>query len=307
MMKYYPHNSIDKEKWDDCITRSANEFVYAYSWYLDRVIPDWDAIILDDYKAVMPVTRSVKMGIKYVYPPLFTQQLGIFSPDLPSEKLVHEFLSLLLSKYKYVQIKLNEYNPVNEEQDYHIRQNNNHEIDLSFSYDRLYEKYNRNCKRNIKKAENCGLEIRSDVSAGAFAAFVKDNLEDQITELKRKDYQKLVNLTGYLLHCKAGELYGCYSPEGVLCGVALFLVTKNRCIFSVCASSGFGKQCQAMYMLVNNQIRKYAGSKKIFDFSGSNIPGIAYFNSTFGSEIRHYPVITINRLPWPLRLFKKQV
>ena len=307
MIEYYPHKKIDNEKWDDCIAHSANEFVYAYSWYLDRVNPDWDAIILDDYQAVMPVTRAVKMGIKYIYPPLFTQQLGIFSPEMPSEKLVNEFINLIISKYKYAQIRLNEYNPVNEAQDYHVRQNNNHEIDLSFSYNTLFEKYNRNCKRNIKKAENCGLEIRPDISAGTFAAFIKDNLEDQIRQLKRKDYQKLVNLTGYLLHRKAGELYGCYSPEGILCGAALFLITKSRCIFSVCASSDYGKQCQAMYLLVNYQIRKYAGNKMIFDFSGSNIPGIAYFNSTFGSEIRHYPVITFNHLPWPLRLLKKQV
>ncbi len=307
MIKYYPHKNIDKEKWDNCIAHSANEFIYAYSWYLDRVIPGWDAIIQDDYRSVMPVTRSVRMGIKYIYPPLFTQQLGIFSPELPSEKLVQEYLSLVLSKYKFARIQLNEYNPVQEELDFNVRHNNNHEIDLSFSYDELYEKYNRNCKRNIKKAENCGLEIRSDISAEAFVAFVKDNLEEQLKQLKRKDYQKLVNLTDCLMHRETGELYGCYSSEGVLCGVALFLITKSRCIFSVCASSDFGKQCQAMYLLVNNQIRKYAGSKKIFDFSGSNIPGIAYFNSTFGSEIRHYPVITINHLPWPLKLFKKQV
>jgi hypothetical protein len=307
MIKYYFHKTIDKEKWDNCIAHSANEFIYAYSWYLDKVIPGWDAIILDEYEAVMPVTHAVKMGIRYICPPLFTQQLGIFSPEQPSEILVHEFLSLILSKYKYAQIRLNEYNPVKDVRDYRIRQYNNQEIDLSFSYNKLFEKYNRNCKRNIKKAENCGLEIRSDISAGAFVAFVKDNLDDQIKQLKRKDYQKLVNLTGCLLHRKAGELYGCYSPEGTLCGVALFLITKKRCIFSVCASSDLGKQCQAMYLLVDNQIRKYAGSKKIFDFSGSNIPGIAYFNSTFGSEIRHYPAITINRLPCPLRLFKKQV
>ncbi|MBN2214112.1 MAG: hypothetical protein JW723_07700 [Bacteroidales bacterium] len=307
MIEYYPHNSIDKEKWDDCIAHSANEFIYAYSWYLDRVIPGWDAIILDDYRAVMPVTRAVKFGIKYIYPPLFTQQLGIFSPELPSEELAHEFLSLILSKYKYARIQLNEFNTVKEGNAYHVRQNNNHEIDLSFSYEELFERFNRNCKRNIKKAENCGLEIRSDLSAVTFVEFVRSNLEDRMKQMKREDYQRLANLTGHLLDRASGELYGCYSSEGVLCGTALFLITENRCIFSVCASSFYGKQCQAMYLLVNNQIRKYAGSKKIFDFSGSNLPGIAYFNSTFGSEIRHYPVVIINQLPWPLRLFKKQV
>lgn len=305
MIKYYSHKNIDKEKWNHCIAHSVNELIYAYSWYLDMVSPGWDAIILDEYRAVMPLPRSEKYGIKYLVPPLFTQQLGIFSADLPSMEMTHQFIAMVPAKFRYVQVHLNEYNPVKNDTDYLIRLNDNHEIDLSSSYEKLYEKYNRNCKRNIKKAENCGLEIRSDVTAQTFVKFVNINLEDQLQQLKRKDYHKLVNLTEHLLNRQSGELYGCYSAAGVLCGVALFLLTERRCIFSVCASSGHGKQCQAMYLLVNNQIRKYAGSGKIFDFSGSNIRGIAYFNSTFGSEIKHYPVIKINHLPWPLKLFRR--
>ncbi len=305
MIKYCPHHTIDKDKWDNCISHSANEFIYAYSWYLDRVIPGWDAFILDEYRAVMPLPWSVKMGIKYLYPPIFTQQLGVFSADLPSEDLIHQFLSLVPSKFKYAQLYLNEHNPVKNNPAYQIRLNNNHEIDLSLSYDRLYDNFHRNCKRNIKKAENCGLEIRSDITSQTFVAFVKENLENQLKQLKKKDYHHLVSLAEYLLGRQSGELYGCYSADGLLCGAALFLITEKRCIFSVCASSAVGKQCQAMYLLVHHQIRKYAGSGKIFDFSGSNIPGIAYFNSTFGSQVKNYPVVTINYLPWPLRLFKK--
>jgi len=306
MIEYHPHNEIDKEKWDHCISYSANEFIYAYSWYLDTVSPGWDALILDEYQAVMPLTWASKMGIKYLYSPLFAQQLGIFSNHLLSEELTQQFVVLIPGKFRYVQIHLNEFNQVRNDADYLLRFNNNHEIDLSLSYEKLYECYNRNCKRNIRKAENCGLEIRSDITAQTFVAFMKENLEDQLKQLKPRDYHKLANLTKNLLDRQYGELYGCYSADGILCGVALFILTKQRCIFSVCASSVYGKQCQAMYFLVNNQIRKYAGSGKIFDFSGSNLPGIAYFNSTFGSKIRNYPVIKINHLPWPLRLYKKQ-
>lgn len=305
MIRYYSHKNIDKEKWNHCIAHSANELIYAYSWYLDVVSPGWDAIVLDEYRAVMPLPWSEKYGIKYLLPPLFTQQLGIFSTDLPSEELTHQFIEMVPAKFRYMQVHLNEFNPVRNDKDYLIQQNNNHEIDLSYSYEKLYNDYNRNCKRNIRKAENCGLEIRSDITALTFVTFVKDNLEEQLKQLKRKDYHKLEVLTEELVNRQSGELYGCYSANGVLCGAALFLITKRRCIFSVCASSEYGKQCQAMYLLVNNQIRKYAGNGKIFDFSGSNIEGIAYFNSTFGSEIKKYPVIKINRLPWLLRFFKK--
>jgi hypothetical protein len=305
MIKYYPHIDIDKKKWDDCIAQSANEFIYAYSWYLDRAAPGWDALILDDYRAVMPLTRAEKRGVQYLHSPLFTQQLGIFSPGVTAEELTVQFIDTIPEKFRYVQINLNEFNPVRNNTGYLMQLSNNHEIDLCFSYEKLYKKYNRNCKRNIKKAENCGLEIRSDITAVTFVEFVRKNLEGQLKQLKRKDYQKLTDLTEYLLNRKSGELYACYTADGKLCGAALFLLTQKRCIFSVCASSEYGKRCQAMYMLVDNQIRKYAGSGKTFDFSGSNIEGIAYFNSTFGSEIKKYPVIKINRLPWLLKFFKK--
>jgi hypothetical protein len=65
----------------NAIARSFNGIVYAYSWYLDIVSPGWDALVKDDYKSVMPLTWRKKYGIKYLYQPFFTQQLGVFSSD----------------------------------------------------------------------------------------------------------------------------------------------------------------------------------------------------------------------------------
>ena len=303
MINYIPHNEIDKNKWDNCIKNAGNEFIYAYSWFLDIVSPSWDAIILDDYQAVMPLTWSVKWNIKYLFPPLFTQQLGIFSADMPSSELIGQFIAAIPDKFKLVQIKLNEYNIIDSNIKFKLH--DNHQIDLSKAYEKLYNSFNRNCKRNINKARACKLEIRSDITPKTFTLFVKKHLEHELKQLGIKEFITLEKLIAELQKREAGEIYGAYTHAGELCGVALHLITRYRCIFSVCASSKTGKQCHAMYLLVSSQIKKYAGSGKIFDFSGSNIPGIAYFNSTFGSEIKTYPSITINRLPWPFKLLKK--
>jgi hypothetical protein len=76
-------------------------------------------------------------------------------------------------------------------------------------------------------------------------------------------------------------------------------------VFSVCASSEQGKEHDAMYLLVDDQIKRSAGLKTWFDFSGSNLPGIAYFNQSFGAQAVTYPTLHLNRLPFPLRLVKK--
>jgi hypothetical protein len=102
-----------------------------------------------------------------------------------------------------------------------------------------------------------------------------------------------------------GEICGVYNRAGKLMAAGLFIVTLGRCLFLVCASTPEGKENQSMYLLVDHMIGKNAGSGIVFDFSGSNIPGIAYFNAGFGSYTTQYPVVRRNLLPWPLRLFKK--
>ena len=77
MIKYFLHNKIDLVKWDSCIDQSLNGIVYAKSYYLNNMSPDWNALILGDYEAVMPVTWRKKWQIKYLAQPAFTQQLGL--------------------------------------------------------------------------------------------------------------------------------------------------------------------------------------------------------------------------------------
>ena len=51
---YLPYQQIDKEKWDACIAQSSNSLIYACSFYLEALSENWDALVLDDYEAVMP-------------------------------------------------------------------------------------------------------------------------------------------------------------------------------------------------------------------------------------------------------------
>ena len=59
MIKHLTHNMIDKRRWDDCIAKSFNGSVYAWSWYLDIVHPNWEALIENDYERVMPLTFHI--------------------------------------------------------------------------------------------------------------------------------------------------------------------------------------------------------------------------------------------------------
>jgi hypothetical protein len=299
MIHYVPHNQIDKERYDSCISYSSNSLIYAFSWYLDTVAPGWDLLEYDDYKVVMPLPNRKRFGISYIFTPRYIQQLGVFGKDVSTE-LIQTLLKKIPGKYKLLELKCNEKNTFEESSSWMKR--TNYLLDISEDYETIRRSYHRNCSRNIRKAIDAGLSIGNTITAGEFAEFISNNLQDQIEGFIDRDVALLAAITQEIIDQNAGEIICVYDPEGNMSAAGSFLFSNERLIFSVCASSPVGHKQQAMYYLVDHQIRRYAGKYSLFDFSGSEFKGIAYFNSTFGAKTVSYPFVQINRLPFPLKL-----
>lgn len=77
MIKHHRAHEIDRERWDECIRKSFNGIIYAYSWYLDIVCPSWEALIEGDYKIVMPLSIG-KNGTALFVPTIFCSAIGCF-------------------------------------------------------------------------------------------------------------------------------------------------------------------------------------------------------------------------------------
>jgi hypothetical protein len=112
----------------------------------------------------------------------------------------------------------------------------------------------------------------------------------------------LESITKECIDRGVGEIVCVRSPRGNINAAGSFLFSGDRLIFSVCASTPEGHKNQAMHFLVNHQINQYAGRHSILDFSGSEIKGIAYFNSTFGAKPVTYPMYHRNRMPLLLKV-----
>src|SRR3982751_7041868 len=84
-IQYIPQKNIDKKKWDACIGNASNGLIYGYSFYLDHMAKHWDALVLNDYEAVMPLTWKKKYGISYLYQPPFVAMAGIFGNNLSAD------------------------------------------------------------------------------------------------------------------------------------------------------------------------------------------------------------------------------
>ena len=47
MIKLVKHSQIDTDKWDECVRLDKRRVFYGVSWYLDILVREWDALVLD--------------------------------------------------------------------------------------------------------------------------------------------------------------------------------------------------------------------------------------------------------------------
>ncbi len=277
---------------------------YALSWWLDVVEPRWDALIMGDYEAVMPLTWNRKFGIPYLYQPFFTQQLGVFSPKEINPKQTCDFLAAIPERFKYIDINLNSQNYLNCK-DFQPRLKKNYTLDLSPSYDKLFASYHKSFRRNISKVTSSDLSVKPGPDAFVFVNFIQNCLNEKLAAVKKNFYEKMQKIIDQTLRNGTGKILGAYDLNGNLLAAGWFIESSGRYTLPVSASTPEGKKQLAIYLLIDHEIRLKAESGLIFDFEGSNIPGIAYFNSGFGAKESTYPAILKNNLPWILRLFKR--
>ncbi len=298
---YLQHNEIDKVKWDKCIIRSYNGIIYAFSWYLDIVSENWEALIVGDYEMIFPIIPGKKFCINYLYQPLFVQQLGVFSYQKLNSKIIEEFLDAIPKKYKFFEINLNTFNKISFAK-YKITQKVTHEIDLICPYEKLYNRYSINTKRNIKKAKKNNLQIIRKIPIKEFIDFKQKN---SVVKLKEEDYRILKSIISISIFYTVGEIYGVYNSDNELCAVAFFIKSHNKVIYLVSASSEEGKQKRAMFLLIDTFIKKNSQKNLTLDFEGSNIESIARFFTGFGAKPCYYQSVKKNKLPWFVKIFKK--
>ncbi len=300
IIQYTKHSDIDFIKWDDCISKSLNGIIYAYSWYLNIVADEWDALVGDDYSVVFPLVKNRKFGISYIYQPLFAQQLGAFSTGIIDKETIELLIDSIPLKYKYQEISLNLYNRLDSSK-FIVHNRVTYQLDLVQPYFNLSSSYNENTRRNVSKAIAMGVYVKKGLVVHEFIEFKKQNL---IVSLNGKQLAKLKEIMHQSIEKKIGEVYAAYSEQNELCAAAFFIRSNGKVIYLSAASSNLGKNNRAMFALVDRFINDSSESHLILDFEGSSIENIARFYGGFGAIRCTYQQYRINRLPWFLKPFK---
>jgi hypothetical protein len=302
LIKFIQHQEIDQKKWDLCIEQSHFSLVYAYSWYLNCVSPNWHALVLNDYDAVMPLTHHKKWGFAYLYQPFFTQQLGVFSKSVPDAELLQAFIQAIPAHFRFTAIQLNESNGAIALH-YPVKKAKNYLLGLNKPYSKIYKAYGSQAKRNIKKAQKMGLGIEG-ISAEQAIAFYQSNKGHVTKGVQSKHYKLLAHLFTELNMQNKLLVKGVFEANGAMVASAAFVLNKGRIVFILGNTSHKGREMGAMHYLFDHVIMQFAEHQMLLDFEGSEIPGIARFFKSFGSGKTHYFRLKINKLPWLLRWLK---
>lgn len=308
MIKYLTHNQIDKEKWDNCISLSFNGNVYAWSWYLDIVHPNWEALVEDNYKRVMPLTGGRKFGINYLYQPFFVQQLGVFSQKQLSSDVVSNFISSIPSKYRFAEIRLNIHNKFDSDTlivDCH----RNVELDLISDYDSLYKNYNNNTKRNLAKAHANDIVVVKQINPEMIINLFRNNKGKDVIHWGKKEYDRLLQLIYTAIYHDSCLLYGAVreNSDSLVAG-AVFMFSHDRIVFLFSGADESNTENHALTLVLDYVIHDFSGTQNTLDFEGSDSDSLARFYKGFGGKELYYNGVNFNKLnglaKWALRKWK---
>ncbi|HEV2481631.1 MAG TPA: GNAT family N-acetyltransferase [Puia sp.] len=300
-IRYVSHQHIDAARWDTCIDQATNPLIYSCHFYLDHMAAgQWDALILGDYEAVMPLTWRRKYGIRYLYQPPFTQQTGIFSPQPLPAALIDAFFKTVHDHFRFAEIFLNGSN-------LHpgLQPCANYILPLDATYARIAAKYKKDLQRNLKHAARFPFLYSTEPDLGLTLESYRREYGARTPHIGPGDYARFATLCHYCHTRDQLVLRAAATPDGEIMATALLLRDRHRLYLLQSTTPAAGRPKEANHFLLDQLIREWAESGLTLDFEGSELPGVAHFYKNFGSIDQPYYFYRYNRLPWFVSLFKR--
>jgi len=303
-IRHLQRKDIDLAKWDTCVTMSPAGFLYSRSFFLDGITGStWDALILDDYTAVMPLPKKKKYGFTYSYVPALIGQLGIIGPEPAPASITDDFLRHIPRSFLLVDTLINEYNPPPCLPDVEFIPRINLVLPLDAGYPTLYEAYTADAKKNLRRTERASLIPDYDIPVSNVIDLYRHEYGSLNRAFTSSVYENIAATAAACIEKGLGFTLGIRDSANTLHAAAFFGKDDKRIYYLLGAPGPEGRRTSAVHALIDEVIRKYAASGLALDFEGSDIPSVAGFYRKFGPEMRLYHQVRLTRLPrWLGRL-----
>ena len=263
---------------------------------------------MDDYAAVMPLPWRQKFGLQYVYTPFYCSRLGIFSGGPVQQDLAEAFLKAIPGKIVSIDMTLNE----SMSEECAIPQGNlqiSHRLPLHESYENIRHSFSSNHKRNIHSARNFETLLATDIDVAEVIALFRGSRrgQDKSVRMQERDYRIFAQMCDFAKQRGVLEVWGARDSDGTLLAGAVFLHDYQRLWFWASGRNEDFADRRAMFFLMDECIRKYAGQPLILDFNGSRTESVARFYAGFGAERYTYPALNFCNNPLlalPVKFYK---
>jgi hypothetical protein len=297
-LNYIKHQDINFTKWDQTVLKSKFPTVFAQSYYLNATSPNWDALVMNDYESIFPLTWRRKYGVLYLAQPFFTSQLGLFGiVDDEREKVFNDYI---VKQYKFIEIELNNSNNLSSE---FIKDKNTYLIDYSKTYS-----FNQNTKRNCEKARSLGLKVEtvSDQQLEAISKQILNPFLLKELKLPEQEVNRFETLLGNCITSGNIKTFKTINETGDIKAIGHFVFNNKYVVFLKVTNTDKEENSGSMHLLITHAIQFFSNQCNFFDFGGGSLnQGLAGFYKGLGGEKLEYKVLKVNNLPKLIKLFKK--
>ncbi|WP_052248463.1 hypothetical protein [Chryseobacterium taiwanense] len=295
MIRRLKYHEIDFKKYSDCLENSQQRKYSATKDFLDITSgKQWEALVYNDYEAVMPVPFVIKYGVKIVHNPRLCQQLGVFSSK-DDIKINEDFLNYLKENYLVRIYTFNDANHFNST----IESKNNFLI-FPDVYEKVYAKYSPKRKRKLRLDEEVlqYSEIK-EITYDEAKNFIKTNFIGAKSESDKLSFMKIFELFFAMNFLKFSAFY--YKSK-IINIIVTFCDKDAIALLGTFNDKEYVKLSGAS-VLIDKAIKENIETH-IFDFEGGSLPNIEEFFRGFRPELKPYSIIESSKKELFKTLFK---
>ncbi|TAJ15070.1 hypothetical protein DMA11_02570 [Marinilabiliaceae bacterium JC017] len=262
-LNHLKYDEINRLKWDSCIRQAFNGITYAYSWFLDIVCDEWEALVEDDYLTVMPLPIKKTWGIPMIFQPFWAHQLGIFSKAQMSPEKTELFLESI--PYKNVSIMLNAYNRLpSSSLKKHTQEMTYGAIDLISSYSAIQKVLTPKISNKVSIAKKHSISVSRSIDANEYIQFKKQQ--------KTKGWNPAIvkRIISFSTRYKSAGTYGAYNRHNELIAQAFFIKSNQRLLLIDTVASEEGEKKAGLYAIILHVIKNNAETNLTLEFPYSD-------------------------------------
>jgi len=305
----------DKERYRALCAKEQSIPIYSMDWWLDCVCGEnkWDVLLYcsdskpEAIEAAFPFYSPYKKGITM---PAFTQTMGIwFNPDFENENYSKNLLrkqniceQLIRRLPEHTYLVQNFHHSFTDwlpfyHGDYQQTTRYTYIIPDIGNETLVWENFSKEMKKNIEKAHTkYKVIVKKGISTEDFLW-----LNEQIFKRRGKTGIKLDVLKKIIEYNRTegrGDIWGAYDEQNQL-HAAQFIVWQENVAYCIAGGSNPDFRKSGAHALVMWEVIRFASTvSRSFDFAGSMMKGVEYFNRGFGAIQKPYFTISKGNRPW---------